>query len=87
MAEFEQWCREQGILLFALPPRSPKLNGKVERANRTHKEEFSQRNDLAADLGELRQALMEWERAYNTVRPHQALDYLTPLEYLTQCNY
>jgi len=25
-----------------LPPRSPKLNGAVERANRTHTEEFYQ---------------------------------------------
>jgi putative transposase len=28
--------------LFVLPPRSPKLNGAVERANRTHTEEFYQ---------------------------------------------
>ncbi|MBI2858901.1 MAG: transposase, partial [Chloroflexi bacterium] len=26
--------------------------------------------------------LLEWEQTYNTVRPHQALGYLTPLKYL-----
>ena len=36
MAEFEQACLDRGIALFVLPPRSPKLNGHVERANGTH---------------------------------------------------
>ena len=30
--QFEQQCKTRGIRLFALPPRSPKLNGSVERA-------------------------------------------------------
>jgi transposase InsO family protein len=34
-AEFEQACQQRGLHLFVLPPRSPKLNGAVERANRT----------------------------------------------------
>ena len=34
-AEFEQACQQRGWHLFVLPPRSPKLNGAVERANRT----------------------------------------------------
>ena len=29
---FEQTCQQRGIRLFVLPPRSPKLNGCVERA-------------------------------------------------------
>ncbi len=41
-AEFEQACQQHGLRLFVLPPRSPKLNGAVERANRTHTEEFYQ---------------------------------------------
>ncbi|MDZ7729390.1 MAG: integrase core domain-containing protein [Dehalococcoidia bacterium] len=40
MAEFEQACRDHGIRLFALPPYSPKLNGHVERANRTFLDDF-----------------------------------------------
>jgi transposase InsO family protein len=65
-----------------LPPRSPKLNDYVERAQRTHSEEFYEVTDSSSDLGELNQALLEWERVYNTVRPHQALGYLTPKEFL-----
>ena len=37
---FEEEYQNRGISLFVLPPRSPKLNGGVERANRTHTEEF-----------------------------------------------
>src|SRR5207247_8707459 len=40
MAQFEDACRQRAIRLFVLPPRSPKLNGHVERAQRTNKEEF-----------------------------------------------
>ncbi len=39
-AVFEELCQQRGIRLFVLPPRSPKLNGGVERAHRTHTEEF-----------------------------------------------
>ncbi len=33
-------------------------------------------------LASLRPALRAWEEIYNTVRPHQALGYLTPAEFL-----
>jgi putative transposase len=82
MAEFEATCAQRGIALLTLPPRSPKLNGSVERANRTHTEEFYEVTDAEATLAELRPALLAWETTYNTVRPHQALGYLTPAEYL-----
>ncbi len=81
---FEDECQHRGIKLFVLPPRSPKLNGGVERAHRTHTEEFYEVTDSSFELAELRQELLEWETKYNTIRPHQALDYLTPLRFLEQ---
>lgn len=83
-AIFEEMCQQRGIKLFVLPPRSPKLNGGVERAHRTHTEEFYEVTDSSFSLAELRQELLEWERIYNTVRPHQALNYLTPQEFIQQ---
>lgn len=80
-AQFEQACQERGMRLFVLPPRSPKLNGCVERAQRTHREEFYQTLDPPASLEELRQKLRAWETIYNTQRPHQALGYQTPLAF------
>lgn len=82
MAEFEAACQERAIRLFILPPRSPKLHGAVERANRTHTEEFYEVTDADFGPDAIRPALLEWERTYNTVRPHQALGYLTPAEFL-----
>ena len=79
---FEETCRRKGIKLFVLPPRSPKLNGHVERAQRTHTEEFYEITDAGFEIAELNQALLKWEKVYNTIRPHQALKYLTPLEFL-----
>ncbi len=83
-AVFEKECQIRGIRLFVLPPRSPKLNGGVERAHRTHTEEFYEVTDSTFDLAELRIKLLEWEHTYNTIRPHQASGYLTPLKFLEQ---
>jgi len=83
-ALFEVACRERTIRLFVLPPRSPKLNGRVERANRTHTEEFYELTPCALSIAELNRELQTWERTYNTVRPHQALGYLTPQQFLAQ---
>jgi len=83
-AEFEEACRKLGIHLFVLPPKSPKLNGTVERAQRTHTEEFYEVTECAWTVEELNQQLLEWEGIYNTLRPHQALGYLTPLQFLQQ---
>jgi len=82
MAEFETACQERGLALFVLPPRSPKLNGHVERANRTHRQEFWELYDGDLDLPPLQAALRAWEETYNHDRPHQALGYLTPAEHL-----
>ncbi|MGH7360787.1 MAG: integrase core domain-containing protein [Candidatus Methylomirabilales bacterium] len=83
-AAFEQACEQRGLHLFVLPPRSPKLNGRVERAQRTHTEEFYEVTPCAPELAALNRKLQAWERIYNTVRPHQALGYLTPQQFLLQ---
>lgn len=82
MAEFETTCAANDIPVFVLPPRSPKLNGRVERFNRTSQEEFWQCYDGAYDLASVNAALREWETAYNQIRPHQALQMQTPRDYL-----
>lgn len=83
-AEFEHACQKRGLHLFVLPPRSPKLNGAVERANRTHSEEFYQLHPCSLEMKKLNRELRQWETIYNTVRPHQALGYLTPHQFLHQ---
>jgi putative transposase len=83
-AEFELACQQRRLHLFVLPPRSPKLNGAVERANRTHTEEFYQVTPCSLKMKKLNRELRHWEKIYNTIRPHQALGYLTPQQFLRQ---
>ncbi len=82
MGEFEELCKARGLLLFELPPRSPKLNGRVERANRTFREEFYNVSTAEPTVRGFRRALRAWETTYNTIRPHQSLGQRTPHEYL-----
>jgi putative transposase len=86
MAEFEEFCQQREIQLFVLPPRSPKLNGQVERSQRTHTEEFYQCTEASFTVADLAAELANWEVIYNTVRPHQSLAQLTPMEFL-QANF
>ena len=86
MAEFEEACAQQEITLFVLPPRSPKLNGGVERAHRTHREEFYECCWAEPTVAGYQPALADWIEEYNTVRPHQALGYQTPAAWLAHWN-
>jgi transposase InsO family protein len=83
-SDFEWECQRRGIRLFVLPPKSPKLNGSVERAQRSHTEEFYEVEEIPWTVEGLTLELLRWEKTYNTVRPHQALGYLTPLQFLQQ---
>lgn len=57
----EEECQRRGIKLFIRPPRSPKLNGRVEGAQRTHTEELCEVANTTFDILELNQALLRWE--------------------------
>lgn len=82
MAEFELACKERGIALHVLPPRSPKLNGCVERFNRTSREEFWAWYEGTTDLTTVRKALHRWTSRYNALRLHASLGYTSPLDFL-----
>ena len=64
-----------------IKPRSPQLNGKVERSHRSDKEEFYQLLTYTDDV-DLNKKLEEWERFYNYDRPHGAFKGKTPYETL-----
>ena len=81
-SDFEEECQRRKIRLFVLPPKSPKLNGCVERAHRTHTEEFYEVYECSWNVTQLNPELRHWEYVYDCVRPHQALNYKTPLQFL-----
>jgi transposase InsO family protein len=64
-------------------PRTPHLNGKVERSHRVDDEEFYQlldKDGITDDIHLFNEKLREWEDYYNYHRPHGALDGQTPYE-------
>ena len=66
-------------------PRTPHLNGKVERSHRVDAQEFYQLLDqdgVSDDIHLFNDKLREWEDYYNYHRPHGALDGQTPYERL-----
>jgi transposase InsO family protein len=85
MAEFEQACADKNIILYVLPPRSPKLNGAVERCNQTWRYEFYGCLDPPSSIEELAREVDRFQHRYNHFRPHGALDYKTPAQYLSTC--
>jgi len=70
-----------GITHYFNRPNYPQGNGMIERSFRTDEEEFYQVEELPADLGGQKAALLAWNLVYETVRPHQALDYKTPHQF------
>ncbi len=83
--EFEKACELYGLKLFVLPPYSPKLNGTVERLHRTFREEFWAYYEGEIDLKTMNAHLQYWTKeVYNKRRPHWALGYKSPWEYLRE---
>lgn len=79
---FEKICKTLGILQAYSRVRTPKDNAILERFNRTIQEEWLALCEQGLDdLILANQLLTEWLIFYNVKRPHQALDYKSPLQY------
>lgn len=79
--EFTAYCESTGLRHFFTYPRSPKQNSYVEISHGADEREFYQQGNIIDDFGTMRAKLKDWQRIWNEVRPHQALDYLTPQQY------
>lgn len=82
MADFEEACRQRQLKLYLLPPKSPELNGAVERCNGSWRYEFYAVYDLPARVEDLNPLIHAFQHRYNTYRPHRALGGKTPAQYL-----
>jgi len=80
-ALFHWHVEDRGVRHVYIKPRSPQLNGKVERSHRSDQEEFYQLLTYTDDV-DLNAKLAEWERFYNLDRPHGAFAGKTPYEAL-----
>ncbi|MEV7080041.1 IS481 family transposase [Streptomyces sp. NPDC093516] len=77
---------DKGIGHVRIKPRTPRLNGKVERSHRIDSEEFYRllEGQVIDDVNLFNSKLQEWEDYYNYHRPHGALAGQTPYERLRQ---
>jgi hypothetical protein len=83
LGEFDAYLKHKGIPHYFTYPRCPKINGCVERFNRTLKEEFINHNlHIINDLPRFREKLVDYLIFYNTQRPHKTLGLKSPIDYL-----
>ncbi len=82
-ALFHWHVADKGMRHVYIKPRTPQLNGKVERSHRTDKQEFYQLLTYKGDV-DLGKKLAEWENFYNYHRPHGAFSGRTPYEALRE---
>lgn len=78
---FTQHLQNLGIHHKLIRIATPWHNGKVERSHRTDEEEFYRRFHLRT-LPQAHRRLANWNRRYNTDRPHAALGWKTPAQVL-----
>ncbi len=81
MGDFERACKARNIDLYVLPPRSPELNGNVERLNGTTRREFYRIYNGGSSHFDVQKGLDRWFHSYNHWRPHQRLGNQTPFQY------
>jgi transposase InsO family protein len=85
-SSFHWQVLDKGIGHVYIKPRTPRLNGKVERSHRIDAEEFYRLLEgvVIDDTKVFNDKLREWEDFYNYHRPHGSLDGQTPYERLKQ---
>ena len=81
MGDFEDECEAQALPLKVLPPRSPELNGIVERANRTVRVECWSQYRGELSCAAMNQALAAYLDYYNNKRRHRSLGMKTPADF------
>jgi len=84
LKDFDKLCRELRIPHYFIEPRHPKQNSYVENSHGFDEREFYRQGNVYQTIGSMDAALAKWEHTWNYERPHQALNYLTPDEYLNK---
>lgn len=83
---FHEYLEDEHITHQFIYPKSPKINGVVERFNRTIQEEFINRNtEIYFDLDAFQGKLSGYLHWYNNKRPHISLGYLSPMQFINNC--
>lgn len=79
--KLKNWCSFHEIELHFIQPGKPTQNSLIERFNRTFRTDFLDVY-LFENLVQMRNYAEIWMWKYNNERPHSALQYLTPRDFL-----
>jgi transposase InsO family protein len=79
--DFSIYLEKEKVAQFFSRAGTPTDNPRVERSHLTDELEFYGQGNLRKNFNDQAKAISEWEHTYNFVRPHQALGYLTPMEF------
>lgn len=81
---FHDACVKLGITHYHTYPRCPKMNGTIERFNRTLSDDFIMHNLplLARSVPQFNEKMISWLIWYNAERPHEKLGMRSPLQYI-----
>ena len=79
----EDWAKEHSVTLAHIQPGKPAQNAYIERFNRTFREDVLDAY-LFCSLEEVRQIVEPWMEKYNAIRPHEALQGLSPHQFALQ---
>ena len=84
LGDFHDYTEQRSITHLFTYHRSPRVNGAIERFNRTIQEESVERCDWQTDPDKGDAQIAKYLSWYNETRPHAALNYLTPQKYALQ---
>lgn len=79
LSRLSVWWIEQGIEVEFTTPASPQENGSHERMHRDLKAEVANRPSV--NMAAQQKRFERWRHEYNYLRPHEALDMLTPADF------
>jgi len=84
---FDALCKELNLPHYFIYPRTPKQNTYVEVSHLADENEFYRQGNIGCDIKSMQKRMEGWEYTWNHIRPHEALDYLTPDEYLNRLQF
>jgi len=87
LKHFDGLCKELNLPHYFIEARHPKQNTYVETSHGADEREFYLQGNIGCSFEVMQKRLEEWEYTWNYVRPHEALDYLTPEEYLNRLQF